>query len=218
MRSSSPQLDPQRSVLTMLRALVPDRDLTPSETLRIAELQANRLLQHFETTGFDTLDELIAEMPRIRVVREHDLAVSAATYWDGHTWVIALNASEPRVRQRFSCLHEYKHILDHTSKDRLYHDRHGQTADQQAERVADYFAACALMPKRIVKSLWCQSDQNLTSFAHKLGVSTRALSFRLNDLGLTEPSQRCHRNDRRPGTHRRQWTTRPLPQSAGRSS
>lgn len=32
-------------------------------------------------------------------------------------------------------------------------DRPFQTAEQRAERVADYFAACLLVPKRVVKRL-----------------------------------------------------------------
>ena len=41
----------EQSVLAMLRALVPNRPLTPSETLRIAELHANHLLRHFQIDG-----------------------------------------------------------------------------------------------------------------------------------------------------------------------
>ena len=51
----------EQSVLAMLRALVPNRPLTPSETLRIAELQANHLLRHFQIeTASDALVRLEA--------------------------------------------------------------------------------------------------------------------------------------------------------------
>jgi Zn-dependent peptidase ImmA (M78 family) len=181
----------EQSVLAMLRALVPQRSLTPSEALRIAELQANHLLHYFKVVTNAVPEEIVSELPRIRVRREDGLPVSGAAYWNGRYWIIALNRSEPRFRQRFSLMHEFKHVLDHTTKQFLYRDRPFQTADQQAERVADYFAACLLMPKMVVKRLWYQGNQNIVRFAAMLRVSPRALRFRLDQLGLTEPTGRC---------------------------
>jgi Zn-dependent peptidase ImmA (M78 family) len=181
----------ERTVLASLRALVPRRPLTPSEALRIAELQANHLLRHFRIETTAVPEEIISELPRVRVVRDDDLSVSGATYWNGRYWVIAVNADEPVSRQRFSLMHEFKHVLDHTTKQFLYHDRAFQTADEQAERVADYFAACLLMPKRVVKSLWCTGHQDIPALAAKLRVSVPAVRYRLNQLGLTEPVERC---------------------------
>jgi len=189
----------EHSVLAMLRALVPQRQLTPSETLRVAELQANRLLRHFRIETSSVPEEIVSELPRIRVVREKGLPVSGAAHWNGRYWVITINAEEPVFRQRFSVMHEFKHVLDHTNKHFLYRNRPFQTAAEQAERVADYFAACLLMPKRVVKRLWCQGNQNIVRLAETLYVSRRALRYRLDQLGLTEPPGRCSWGTR---THR----------------
>jgi hypothetical protein len=89
-----------RSVLAMLRALVPQRPLTPSEALRIAELQANHLLRHFKVVTNAVPEEIVSELPRIRVVREDGLPVSGATYWNGRFWIIAINKSEPPFPSR----------------------------------------------------------------------------------------------------------------------
>jgi Zn-dependent peptidase ImmA (M78 family) len=186
----------EQSVLALLRALVPRRPLTPGETLRIAELQANRLLHYFQIESSTVPEEIVCDLPRLRVIREEGLPVSGAAHWNGRYWVITLNADEPLFRQRFSLMHEFKHVLDHTTTNRLYHDRPFQTAEAQAERVADYFAACVLMPKRLVKRLWCQGNQNLVELAASLCVSTRALRFRLEQLGLIEPPGRCARRSR----------------------
>src|SRR2546421_567238 len=59
-----------RGVLAMLRALVPRRPVSPWETLLIAELQANRLLEYFEITSAPVPEEIVSELPRIRIVRE----------------------------------------------------------------------------------------------------------------------------------------------------
>ena len=182
----------ERSVLASLRALVPRRPLTPSETLRIAELQANRLLEHFAITAAAVPEEIVSELPRIRVVREA-LPVSGSAHWANGYWLITLNIDEPASRQRFSLVHEFKHVLDHTTKQFLYRDRPFQTAHEQAERVADYFAACLLMPKRVVKGLWCQGHQNIIELAAKLQVSPAALRYRLDQLGLTDRAPRCYR-------------------------
>jgi Zn-dependent peptidase ImmA (M78 family) len=179
------------SALAMLRALVPQRPLSPHEVLRVAELQANHLLHHFAIETNAVPEEIVSELPRIRVVRESGLPVSGAAHWNGRYWVITVNADEPTVRQRFSVMHEFKHILDHNSRHFLYRDQPFQSAAEQAERVADYFAACLLMPKRTVTRLWYSGNQNIIRLAATLAVSPRAVQFRLDQLGVTEPTRRC---------------------------
>lgn len=185
----------ERSVLACLRTLVPRRPLSAGEALRLAELQANHLLRHFQIETASVPEEIISELPRVRVIREDGLPVSAAAHWNGRHWIITVNADEPACRQRFSIMHEFKHVLDYTTKQFLYHDRPSQTAAEQAERVADYFAACTLMSKRHVKHLWCSGHQDLPALAATLQVSVPALRYRLNQLGLTEPRTRCSRAD-----------------------
>jgi Zn-dependent peptidase ImmA (M78 family) len=182
-----------RSVLALLRGLVPQRQLTFNEALRIAELQANRLLEHFAISTTAVPDEIVTELPRIKVERERYLPISASAHWNGRYWLITLSADEPRSRQRFSLMHEFKHIVDHTTKDFLYHDRPTSSAYQQAEQVADHFAACLLMPKRVVKRLWFEGPQDIEHLAERLRVSPAALRYRLDQLGLTERPARCAR-------------------------
>ena len=183
----------ERSVLTLLRGVVPRRNLTPSEAYRIAELQANRLLEHFEIRTNSVPSEIVTELPRIRIEREHGLPVSGSAHWNGRYWIVTVSAEDHRYRQRFSLMHEFKHIVDHTTKDHLYCDRPGMTAHEQAERVADYFAACLLMPKRVVKRLWGEGHQDVTGLSETLQVSPAALRYRLDQLGLTERQPRCAR-------------------------
>ena len=180
-----------RSVLALLRGLVPQRQLTFNEALRIAELQANHLLEHFSIDTAAVPDEIVSELPRIKIERERSLPVSGSAHWNGRYWVITLCADEHRSRQRFSLMHEFKHVLDHTTKDFLYQDRPTSSAYEQAERVADYFAACLLMPKRVVKRLWFEGPQSVEGLAEKLRVSPAAARYRLDQLGLTDRAARC---------------------------
>ena len=73
-----------------------------------------------------------------------DLPTSGMSHWDGQAWVISLNAADSLTRQRFTLLHEFKHIIDHGHADRLYHDTGRRSAAEQAEQAADYFAGCVL--------------------------------------------------------------------------
>ncbi len=180
----------ERSVLASLRELVPRRPLTANEALWIANRQAIHLLRYFQIESAAVPEEIISELPRIRVIRE-PLPVSGSAHWANGYWLVTLNAGEPASRQRFSLVHEFKHILDHTTKQYLYRDRPFQTAHEQAERVADYFAACLLMPKKFVVRLWCQGQQNIIELADKLQVSPAAMRYRLQQLGLLEGADRC---------------------------
>jgi predicted transcriptional regulator len=206
-----PQAEERRtneSVLRTLRDLVPERRLSYSESLRIAELQANRLLELFDIRGPRVPSELVASLPRLHVRYEHDLPVSGSAHWELGQWIITLNASEPHVRRRFSLMHEFKHVLDHTTKQNLYGNAEIDVrAVGRAERAADVFAAALLMPKRWIKSQWYDSGQDLSALAIRSGVSTRALSVRLYHLGIAQDMPRCPRTSspqviRRSNYHR----------------
>lgn len=179
-----------RSVLASLRDLIPTRRLDFTEAMQIAELQAARLLELSDVTDWPVPSTVVTDLPRITVL-QRDLPTSGMSYWNDTVWVIALNATEPATRQRFTLLHEYKHVIDHGATDRLYAGVGRYTADQQAELAADYFAACALMPKRLVKRAWGQRLQRPTFLAGLFHVSPRAMDVRLHQLGLVDDRQRC---------------------------
>jgi Zn-dependent peptidase ImmA (M78 family) len=187
----------QVSIVALLRDLVPKRPLTHGEALRIAELQANRLRETFGIDGPRLLEEVISELPRLSVRRDCDLPVSGVTYWEKGRWIIYLNDNEPLGRQRFSLFHEFKHVLDHTTKRFLYWDRPEFPANTQAERVADFFAGCILMPKRHVKRLFGQR-LSLIRLADAFSVTPRAMHVRLSQIGLIEPTPRCQETTRPP--------------------
>ena len=180
-------------LLASLRAVIPRRKLQLHEALRIAELQANRLLELSDVREAPVPSAIVASLPRILIDYDIDMPFSGTSNWDAHrrAWVITLNALEPDTRHRFSLLHEYKHIVDHGRSDLIYTGSARQTADAQAEQVADYFAACVLMPKRLVKRAWGEGIQRKSDLAALFDVSPRAIDVRLAQLGLTEPRSRC---------------------------
>lgn len=186
--------DTTRSVLRTLRSLMPTRDLTMSEALQIAERQATKLLTLHEVAAPGVPIEIITEQPRIRISQSYDIPASGSAHWDGQDWIITINAAEYDLRQRYTICHEYKHLLDHPVRHRRLRLPTNSTLTQAdaVERVADYFAACVLMPRTWIKDAFCnQHVQRIEDLATRFSVSPKAMSYRLQDLGLLVRPERC---------------------------
>jgi Zn-dependent peptidase ImmA (M78 family) len=184
----------QSSVLAQLRSVLPaKRKLRFDEALRLAELQANKLLEHSGITEAPVPAEIVTSLPRITIGYEIDMPCSGVSVWDAQrkTWIITLNALEPDTRHRISILHEYKHIIDHGSPGLVDLGSFRPFGYDPIEYVAEYFAGCTLMPKRLVKRAWGEGLQRLSELADFFEVSPRAMSVRLAQLGLREPLPRC---------------------------
>ena len=176
-----------RSVLASLRALTPDREaISFDDALRIAELQATRLLELHGVTSWPVSREIISELPKIRILPSSN-AADGANFWDWRSkqWVILLNRADSWNRQRFTLAHEYKHIIDHPNRQRLYH---GTLADRHAEQAADYFAGCLLVPRRFLKRAWGNGIQRQDELARAFNVSEQAIRVRLRQTGLVMPT------------------------------
>lgn len=201
------------SLLVQLRSVVPARPLLYAEALRIAELQANRFLMLSGVTEPGTPSEVVTDLRFVQVSRRSDLPASGYTDWYKPHWLIILSRSEPLVRQRFTLMHEFKHVLDHPFVAGLYPSTGTNTSEARAESVADHFAACVLMPKRFVKRLFGEGHQKVSELANIFGVSEVAMAYRLRQLGLTEPVARCSHAKTRPpvwrGYFRQAWRETP---------
>jgi Zn-dependent peptidase ImmA (M78 family) len=197
------------SLLTELREATPIRSLGLSEAKRVAELQANKLRAHLGLDETAMPNEMVANQPHIRIVFDEALdgKASGTSLWNGDLWIITLNPLEPLARQRFSLFHEYKHIIDHRFLVFLYLDETNITAGRKAELVADYFAACVLMPKLLVKRHYCGGVTELKELAELFDVSEQAMEIRLDALGLRTAQPNRHvvaatsNNDRQSGRH-----------------
>ena len=191
------------SILRSLRQLTPHRSCSFTEALDLAERQAAKLNQllaisqpSFQLTGIT--EDHITGLPRIRVVHE-PLPVSGMSHWSGQEWIICLNRDDPEVRQRFTLLHEFKHIIDHGQTHWLYTTQNPKTltrrwshppqltAHEQAERAADYFAGCALVPRTALKQAWAAGLQTTTTLAEHFAVSEAAIRVRIDQTGIARP-------------------------------
>lgn len=178
------------SALAELRSLCPPRRLAPWDTRGIAERQAARLLRRHGVTAPPVPEEVIADLPyvRVRYIQARNLAASVRWSKAQRRWMILVNRDDTAGRQRFSLAHEFKHVIDHPLATAVYRDSAGRSAYLQAERAADVFAAALLMPKAWVKrAFYDQGIRDPRVLARQFEVSVAAMRVRIDQLGLLEP-------------------------------
>jgi predicted transcriptional regulator len=175
-RPAAASLQPE--AFTAARKLVPLRRLSLEEASRLAERQANSMLQALGAASPPVPTELIAALPKIRVRRFNDLPVSGFARWESARWLVGVNASEPTTRQRFSLAHEIKHILDSPFDTTIY----AGLGERDRERVADHFAACLLMPRPWVEEAAGRYSADIRGLARRFRVSPLAMRVRLHVL------------------------------------
>ncbi|HEY2142369.1 MAG TPA: ImmA/IrrE family metallo-endopeptidase [Solirubrobacteraceae bacterium] len=179
-------------LLTRLRELVPRRGLSPAEARQVAERQAAILLAHAGIDKPAVPESIVTDLPFLAVTHRPGFPTSGMATQTDSGWVIVLRAEEAKVRQRFSLIHEFKHILDDTSIEWMYPTRSGYSPEDRAERTCDYFAACVLMPKMWVKRDWASGGiQDIARLARRYRVSQVAMAVRLSELHLLPPTPRC---------------------------
>jgi Zn-dependent peptidase ImmA (M78 family) len=193
------------SIINELRQLMPHRPLSTEEARAIAERQASRFRELLGLSDEPFLPrDAVASLPKVSVAYDADLPQSGSSHWTGAVWQITVNGSEPFTRQRYTMAHELKHILDAPFDEYCYSGPGGGSATQRAEYICDYFAACVLMPKRMVVQAFTSGVdlQRPAELARIFGVSTRAIQVRLQELGLIDAKYRC-RTPLRPASARR---------------
>jgi hypothetical protein len=179
-------------LLGRLRELVPRRGLSVAEARYIAERQAAYLLAHAGVEAPHVPESIVADLPFVTVTRRPGFPTSGMATQTSSGWVIVLRAEEATVRQRFSLLHELKHVLDDPFIEWLYPTRGDYSPEERAERISDYFAACVLMPKVWIRRDWAGGGiQDIDRLARRYHVSRVAMAVRLSELGLLPGVPRC---------------------------
>jgi Zn-dependent peptidase ImmA (M78 family) len=141
------------------------------------ERQAAKLLRLREAYEPPVPEEVLSHLPRVEVRRSSDLgSLSGVCHWEGGHWQITVNARHALVRQRFSIAHEFAHVLDAPFQRFV--------PPEQAEELADYFAASFLMPKRLIKKAWGEGVQDPRALARMFNVSVAAMRWRVDELWL----------------------------------
>ena len=173
-------------VIGRLRHMMPLRPLTFWEHKTVAERQATRLHELLAQTEPAADLTWLTELSKVRVVLVPQWrmdGLSGITTWKNDQWLIGVNKGNPPARRRFTLAHEFKHALDANRDNVTY-----QQIDQgQRELIADYFAACYLMPKAWLRRVWTRGLQDPEALAGLFKVSRQAMDHRLRALGFVDP-------------------------------
>ncbi|SPX87802.1 putative Zn peptidase [Mycobacteroides abscessus] len=177
------------ALLTVLRRIAPQRRMAYWEHLRYAERQAHRLHHELGQTkpGVNLLWML--GMDNITVVMEPSWrmeGIAGMTTWKDDHWHVAINKGDMHARRRFTLMHEFKHIVDAQTESVTYQ---GITPVQR-ERIADYFAACYLMPKLWLRQAWTSGLHDPEALAGLFKVSLAAMRARLTNLQYLDNDKR----------------------------
>lgn len=186
-----------RGTLATLRDLMPPRALAQGQALRIAELQAQRLL---EITGIKEPPvpvTVITDIPKIVVQRVVPWPVSGATSWTKGAWNVIIKGDEPYGRRRFTLAHEFKHIVDYRHIDVAYPSTQFMNHRERAEAICDFFAGCLLVPRTWLKNAWANGTQNTKELGELFQVTPAAIQTRLLQTGIVERVQRCDQTTER---------------------
>jgi len=177
-------------LISELRKLAPNRPLSYGESIQVARLQAAKLrkLLGIDVPEINLLWLIQQMVVPVRFVPSHELNEDSGLTTDliDRQLQIFINEAEPAIRQRFSMLHELKHVLDFPHAKTL----HGRLGSGDAtlkgnmiEWIANDFAAHVLMPTPLVKRVW-HKTQDVALCASFFNVSREAMTTRLTKLGL----------------------------------
>jgi Zn-dependent peptidase ImmA (M78 family) len=172
-------------VIGRLRHMMPLRPLAFWEHRTIAEHQAAKLLDLLDQHGPAADLTWLTELSKVQVVLVQQWrmdGLSGMTSWRDGRWIIGINKGNPPARRRFTLVHEFKHALDANRDTVTYKGLN----DNQRELIADYFAACYLMPKTWLRRVWTHGLQDPEALAGLFKVSRQAMDKRLHDLGFTD--------------------------------
>ena len=180
------------STIRKVRDLMPLKPLSVIDAMRIADLQATRLLALLGINEGPVPESAFAGLPRVHIERLTPAPFSGATQWSRGRWLIVVNGSDTSGCQRMTIGHELKHIIDAPFSNLLYPALHGLSTYDRWEQICDYFAVSLLMPSEWVKKVFVEEGiQDLRRIAQRFDVPLRAMQFRLAGLGLVEPPVHC---------------------------
>ena len=171
-------------------------------TSQPVDQHAEKILRETETYKVPVPIEVVAQ--RLNLKTEAAALgdnVSGMLVVEDDRGAIGYNSSHARVRQRFTVAHEIAHFILHLKKNRrsqlfidpfviFRRDDNSATGNDKEEVQANRFGAALLMPASLVRKeikrhgLDLDDEDALVFLAKRFRVSTVAMTYRLNALGL----------------------------------
>lgn len=178
-------------LIELWRSLAPQRALSYADSIELARTQAHYIRAWADQKNQPELNLiwlLDQQVIPVNFAPPHVLEEQSGMTTDliDNQLQILISYGEPRVRQRYTFMHEWKHALDFPMSPEIYRNLGTGDADKrhgQIEAIANEFAAHVLMPTELVRHHWYQHP-NIRQLAELFNVSTEAMSRRLTKLGL----------------------------------
>ncbi len=165
------------------------RDCVKGEFLEIVKLVERLALEYLKKgnvrcppvpTELHSLagDHLPVEVRQVLLKAYH-----GATWCLKDAWVIQIKSDDPPDMKRFTLFHETFHILARRKVTPVFKGRRGMKEAPFNELLANFFAACTLMPAAWVREKW-HEIQDLNQMAEIFDVPQSAMGIRLKGLDL----------------------------------
>jgi hypothetical protein len=178
-----------RALIAELRSIAPKRPLTYGESMQVARVQAARLRRWVggEQPDINLIWLVKQRLVPVNFVPRYKLEHSGLTTDEvSGTLEMFINNNEPLLRQRFSVLHEFKHVLDFDDA-HVLHAKLGsgyrRKQRDQIELICNEFAGNVLMPTALIKREWF-AWRDIATVANIFNVSAEAVTTRLEILGI----------------------------------
>ncbi len=152
---------------------------------RLVEMLAQRCLKKGKTDGPPVPVELVQLFDTQCAVEIHPISLDAyhgAIWRLKDRWVIQLKSGDTPAMRRFTLFHEAFHVLAHCQCIPVFMKR-GVEQGRFNEGLADYFAACILMPREWIREKWLEV-KDLDRLAKIFDVLKPVMAIRLKQLSL----------------------------------
>ncbi|WP_117208664.1 ImmA/IrrE family metallo-endopeptidase [Allorhizocola rhizosphaerae] len=174
-----------------MRSLVPRRISSLGHAQLIAERKATLLVKLLRIPRIPIDVFAVAEALQIEVeMRPRYLManVSGRTVCSAQGGNILINQNATLGQRRMTLAHEIKHALDDDLPSEVFSNLgHGNddVRSDLIEKTCDHFAACLLIPRKILRRAWSSGIQEPQALADLFEVSTSAMIIHLQYWGFT---------------------------------
>lgn len=159
--------------------------VTPGRMFTLVEMLAQKYLKKGKVYYPPVPTELVSlvdEQYPVEVRLVPLVASHGAIWYLEDSWVIQLNKSDTPATRRFTLFHEAFHILAHRRATAVFGKRGVETRCFN-ELLAEQFAACILMPNKLVREGWLEIN-DVSKLAEIFAVPKPTACFRLKFLHL----------------------------------
>lgn len=174
--------------------------------MKYTELYDLNFLEHFDSKGYDILDDLELDVPNdyqikveeiinsfnIKVKKSKTMEDNKSGCYDSRDNVIYVNSSEIEQRQKFTLAHEFGHYILKKQNDVISNrlssmDDYLTFEEKINEREVNSFASELLMPKKLVEMALKKIDDNdersiIHEISRRMNLSRSFVNFRLYNL------------------------------------